>query len=132
MKNLIICLFLAVSLSPIATAQKLTYKTLKKQCTVSSAELQTIQTQIRRVESALNPQNQIDLAESIFTAKSGCFTSVQIKSIVKSIVNPESQLAVAKLGYDRVSDPANYSVVAGAFSFPPQIEAFNNFLSSKN
>ncbi|MBC8111336.1 MAG: DUF4476 domain-containing protein [Verrucomicrobia bacterium] len=125
MKNSIFSLFLAIFLSAIvpALAQEST------RCTVSNTELQTMQSQIRSAESALNPENQANLAESIFREKSGCFTSLQIKAIVKSVVSPENQLAIAKLGYDHVADPANYSVVGGAFRFPTEMEAFKEFLN---
>lgn len=60
-----------------------------------------------------------------------CFTSAQIRDIMKLFKFEESRLDYAKFAYDFVFDASNYYLVNEAFTFESSIEDLDNYIGSK-
>jgi hypothetical protein len=63
-----------------------------------------------------------------FTVSNYYYTASQIRQLLTSITSENERLALAKLSYARVSDPANFSTVNNMFSTQANRDELNNFI----
>lgn len=83
------------------------------------------------IETSLNEKSfedsKLTLAKQI--AKNKCFTSAQIRDVMKMFNFEDTRLEFAKYAYEYVYDPDNYYLVNDAFQFEMTIEELDEFIN---
>ncbi|MBW6491225.1 MAG: DUF4476 domain-containing protein [Lentimicrobium sp.] len=96
-------------------------------CVVSDPELSQILTSIKN--ESFN-STRLTLAKQILRSKQ-CFTTAQVKEMVRLFSFDDSRLELAKYAWDYTIDRENYYQVADAFSFSSNKEKLMKFLNTK-
>jgi len=96
-------------------------------CEVSNSDFNDIQ---QRIAALSFDHNKMPMAKEIIRAKA-CFTSYQIRELVRLLDFEDSKLSLAKYAHDYCIDRQNYYIISDAFSFPNTKNQFTAFLSGK-
>jgi hypothetical protein len=96
-------------------------------CAINAQEFADVRGRISR-----EPFNnsKLSLAKSLIRIKK-CFTSQQIREIVKLFTFGKDQMDLAKFAYEFTIDNANYYIISDVFTFASDREEFMKFVESK-
>jgi hypothetical protein len=96
-------------------------------CAITAQEFADVRGRISR-----EPFNnsKLSLAKSLIRIKK-CFTSQQIREIVKLFSFGKDQMDLAKFAYEFTTDNSNYYIISDVFTFASDREEFMKFVESK-
>jgi len=80
------------------------------------------------IKKASFEEDKLKIAKQV--AKSNCFTTEQVKGILKLLTFEESKLDFAKFAYSRTYDIGNYFSVNDVFTFSASKDELNEFLDA--
>lgn len=76
-------------------------------------------------------KNTVADIQAAFNTASNYFSTDQVSTLLQLVATESARLSLAKLGYDRVVDPLNYSRVVDLFTVAANRTDLENYLQSK-